>query len=188
MVIAMAGQVVKLFCAALALVLSASAHGGEPGEAAPDCKLTSIDGKAVEHLQQYRGKVLYVDFWASWCGPCAQSFPFMERLDRELRARGLEILGVNLDEDPGDAREFLAEHPVNFRLVADVNGQCARSFGVRAMPSSYLVDRQGVIREVHLGFRPGEAAYLRSRVEQLLAESPYEPTGSAPGASKESRD
>ncbi len=170
----------KLFCAALAFSLSASVQGGEAGEAAPDCTLASIAGEAMHQLQQYRDKVLYVDFWASWCRPCAQSFPFMNRLYRELRGQGLQILAINLDENRPDAKAFLAEHPVDFTLVADVNGQCAQAFGVTAMPSSYLVDRQGAIREVHRGFRPGDAARLRSRVEQLLAESSREPAGSAP--------
>ncbi len=94
----------------------------------------------------------------------------MNDLDREFRDRGLQILAINLDEKLEDARAFLAKHPVSFALAADPSGRCPRDFGVQGMPSSYLVDRQGIIRHVHLGFRPGEAKKLWALVEQLLAE------------------
>ena len=95
----------------------------------------------------------------------------MDALDRELRDRGLQVLGINVDEDPEDAKRFLEKYPAEFTVAFDPNGQCPQDFGVQAMPSSYLVDRKGNIRHVHLGFRRGESEELRSLVEQLLAES-----------------
>lgn len=139
---------------------------------APDCAVTSFDGARQYSLREFRGKVLYVDFWASWCGPCAQSFPFMNTMDHDLRGKGLQVIGINLDESPDDAKDFLAKFPAAFTLAADSTQQCARDFGVQAMPSSYLIDRNGVIRYEHLGFRAGEAEQFRQRVEQLLAEKP----------------
>lgn len=162
----------KAVFALLALLLDANVYGVEDGQMAPLCALTSLDGIRVPDTHHYRGKVLYVDFWASWCGPCVQSFPFVNDLDRDLQAKGLQVLAVNLDENPDDAKTFLAQHPASFPVVADASGQCPLDFGVQAMPSSYLVDRRGVIRHIHLGFRAGEAAQLRSQVEQLLAEPP----------------
>ena len=144
----------------------------EIGSKAPDCALTSINDTQRYDLQQFHGKVLYVDFWASWCPPCAKSFSFLNDLDRDLKDSGLQVIGVNLDQAPEDAKAFLAQYPANFTVVADANGKCARDFDVKAMPSSYLVDRNGVIRHVHLGFRPGEAKELRDLAEQLLAEKP----------------
>jgi peroxiredoxin len=155
--------------AILALAFDASAHEFKAGQTAPNCELAPIGGGQSHDLRQYRGKVVYVDFWASWCGPCAQSFPFMNSLDRDLRNKGLHVLGINLDENPEDAKAFLARHPAHFTVAADASGQCPQDFGVQAMPSSYLIDRQGVIRHVHLGFRPGEAEQFRAQVEQLLA-------------------
>ena len=126
----------------------------------PDCALTSLADKQPFNLQQFKGKVIYVDFWASWCGPCAKSFPFMNELSRDLKDKGLQVIGVNLDEASADAQNFLVKYPANFVIAADTNEQCAKDFGVQAMPSTYLVDRNGTVRHVHLGFRPGEAKEL----------------------------
>lgn len=140
------------------------------GAPAPNCKLTALDGAGGKALDQYKGKVVYVDFWASWCGPCAQSFPFMNQLHADLKSKGLEIIGVNLDEEPDEAKAFLARTPAKFTIMADASGQCPQEYGVKAMPSSYLVDRKGVVRQVHLGFKPSEAAQLREQVTTLLDE------------------
>ncbi|WP_347989384.1 TlpA disulfide reductase family protein [Methylomonas sp. AM2-LC] len=138
--------------------------------AAPNCALSSLDVSERYDLQRFKGKVVYVDFWASWCGPCVQSFPYMNTLDKELKEKGLQVLGVNLDENSEDAKQFVSQTPPEFMVAADDNGACAKEFGVKAMPSTFLVDRKGVIREIHYGFRPGEAKEFRSKVEQLLAE------------------
>lgn len=155
---------------ALALALCSPVQAAGSGTAAPACTLQALGEGSQIHVEQFKGKVVYADFWASWCAPCVRSFPFMNELDREFRDRGLQVLAINLDEKLEDARTFLAKHPASFALAADPSGQCPRDFGVRGMPSSYLVDRQGIIRHVHLGFRPEDARKLRALVEQLLAE------------------
>jgi len=154
----------------LAMTHLKSLMAAEAVSTMPDCALTSLADKQSFNLQQFKGKVIYVDFWASWCGPCAKSFPFMNELSRDLKDKGLQVIGVNLDETSADAQNFLAKYPANFVIAADTNEQCAKDFGVQAMPSTYLVDRNGTVRHVHLGFRPGEAKELRVLVEQLLAE------------------
>ncbi len=156
----------------LAITPLKSLMAAEAGSTMPDCALTSLADKQIFNLQQFKGKVIYVDFWASWCGPCAKSFPFMNELSRDLKDKGLQVIGVNLDETSADAQNFLAKYPANFVIAADTNEQCAKDFGVQAMPSTYLVDRNGTVSHVHLGFRPGEAKDLRVLVEQLLAEKP----------------
>jgi thiol-disulfide isomerase/thioredoxin len=137
---------------------------------APNCALSNIDSSEKIDLQKFKGKVVYVDFWASWCGPCVESFPYMNTLDSELKDKGLQVLGVNLDENKEDAQTFLKKSPPEFLVAADIDSQCAKDFEVKAMPSTYLVDRKGVIRAVHYGFRAGEAKEFRSKVEELLAE------------------
>jgi thiol-disulfide isomerase/thioredoxin len=130
-----------------------------------------LSGQDGASIRKFQGKVLYVDFWASWCTSCIASFPFMERMYRELGPRGLEVVGVNMDERPADAARFLARHAVSFPLALGANADCAKKFGVKAMPSTFLVDRRGNVRLVHSGFRPDEGVTLRAMVEKLLAET-----------------
>ncbi|MGR8997853.1 MAG: TlpA family protein disulfide reductase [Gammaproteobacteria bacterium] len=165
-------RILVLLCAVAAFSPIHTIFAAEIGSNAPDCALTSITGTERYDLHQFQGKVLYVDFWASWCPPCAKSFPFMNDLDRDLKDSGLQVIGVNLDQAPEDAKAFLAKYPADFIVAADADEKCARGFDVKAMPSSYLVDRNGVIRHVHLGFRAGEAKELRVLAEQLLSEKP----------------
>ena len=160
-----------LACMAALLFLPTSiALAVAVGDTAPDCKLSSLGDSQSSTLSQYPGKVLYVDFWASWCGPCAKSFPFMNELHSQLKDQGLQIVAVNLDEKPEEAQAFLSQYPAQFTVAADASKQCAKDFGVKAMPSSYLIDRKGKVHHIHLGFRPGEAKELRQIVEQLLKE------------------
>ena len=88
----------------------------------------------------------------------------------QLKEQGLQIVGVNLDENIEDAKTFLAKYPANFEIKADVSKQCAKDFEVKAMPSSYIIDRKGIVHHIHLGFKPGEADEIKVIVEKLLSE------------------
>ena len=139
------------------------------GAPAPDCALQLSD-QGSSTLAALRGQVIYLDFWASWCGPCALSFPFMNSLESAYRTRGLRVVAVNMDERPEDAQRFLQRRPASFAIAQGDNTSCARIFGVPGMPSTYLIDRHGMVRHVHSGFRRGDAETLRAEVEALLAE------------------
>lgn len=151
---------------------STSTFAEENTKTVPACQLKAFDQSAPVVLEKYKGQVVYVDFWASWCGPCVESFPFMNKLHNNLKSEGLALLAVNLDEELADAKNFLEAHKADFTVVTDTEQQCAKQFALKAMPSSFLIDRKGIIREVHLGFRPGEAESFEAKVKQLLAESP----------------
>lgn len=105
------------------------------------------------NLAQYRGKVVLLDFWASWCVPCRRSFPWMNEMQRKYAESGLVVVAVNLDAEAGEAQAFLEEYPAEFRIVHDPDGSLATKYDVVAMPSSYVIGRDGEPVTRHLGFR-----------------------------------
>ncbi len=125
---------------------------------------------AVLDLSIYRGKVVYLDFWASWCGPCRESFPWMNHLQQRYQDQGLEVVAVNVDTERGAAQAFLHDYPARFGLIFDPQGDIAESYDLQGMPSSFLIGRDGVLAYKHLGFRKDDPAALEARIKQLLAQ------------------
>ncbi len=121
-------------------------------------------------LSAFRGQVVYVDFWASWCKPCRKSFPWMKSLQRRFAQRGLAVVAVNLDQDRDKARAFLDHFSPNFPIAYDPRGVVARRWDVRGMPSSYLVDRDGRIVFRHVGFRDADRPVLERKIMELLGQ------------------
>lgn len=152
------------------LLFVANAYGAKTGDPAPECSARSIDGEQTVTLAEHQNKVLYVDFWASWCPPCQQSFPSLNRLHNELKDQGFEVIAINLDENKNDAVEFLHNHPVDFSIVHDGEGKCPNAFQVMAMPASYIIDKKGIVRAVHLGFDEDQLSSIKSTVLTLLGE------------------
>jgi thiol-disulfide isomerase/thioredoxin len=133
---------------------------------------TLKDGKNLS-LDAFKGKVVYLDFWASWCGPCALSFPFMSEVAKKHKAEGLELVAISVDESREEADAFLSTHPTpDLTVVHDPNGDCPKVYGLETMPTSYLIDRKGNLREVHRGFSNSDRAELSKRIEGLLKEKP----------------
>jgi thiol-disulfide isomerase/thioredoxin len=157
-----------------ALMAGAAVLGAQavsPGQVAPDLRLQTEGGKSVS-LAENKGKVVLVDFWASWCGPCKTSFPALDALYREYEARGFEVIAVNLDDRRRDAEDFLADRPHVMPVVFDPEGRSPRAFGLWGMPSSFLVGRDGRVRFVHVGYSAKVLDSYKSEIEQLLAEKP----------------
>jgi cytochrome c biogenesis protein CcmG/thiol:disulfide interchange protein DsbE len=115
-------------------------------------------------LTALKGQVVYLDFWASWCAPCLASFPFMNHLQQTLGPQGLTVIAVNVDRDRADAERFLRQHPAQFRVVFDLQGVLPERFSVHGMPSSFVIDRNGVVQVRHEGFRLTDRRALEQQV------------------------
>jgi thiol-disulfide isomerase/thioredoxin len=148
------------------LLAASSAQALDKGAPAPQFDLPGLDG-AVK-LAKLQGKVVYVDFWASWCGPCRQSFPWMNDMQAKYGAKGLQIVGVNVDAKSDDARQFLTATPARFAIAFDPQGATPRSYGIKGMPSSVLIGPDGKVLLEHSGFREADRAELESKIQSAL--------------------
>jgi peroxiredoxin len=168
----MSARIHQVATAALAISLLLGAGAGaravEAGQKAPQFTLPSLDGGPQLSLAAYRGKVVYLDFWASWCPPCLTSLPLLDALRQEFPADDFQVLAVNLDDDPAKARRFLAKRPVGYPSATDPAGALPERFGLETMPTSYLIDRDGVVRHVHPGFRKSDIDGLRAKIRALV--------------------
>jgi thiol-disulfide isomerase/thioredoxin len=154
------------------MTLSPAASPLGTGEPAPACSARALSDGAALDPTAFRGQVLYLDFWASWCGPCRESFPFMNALDNEFRDKGLRIVAISVDKTAEEARRFLERYPARFDLGLDVAAACPAAYQLPGMPTSFLIDRAGVIRAVHPGFRSSDAPEIRRQVLDALAARP----------------
>jgi thiol-disulfide isomerase/thioredoxin len=160
----------NLFLLLFLTVFYPSTQAIEINAQAPSCPAMLELENAPLDLQEYRGKVIYLDFWATWCPPCKKSMPFLNTLHNELFNQGFEVIAINVDEDSEDARQLLQQHPVDYAIAMDPSGECPKAYELMAMPSAYLIDRQGIIRNIHLGFRKRDEKEIRDLVITLLAE------------------
>jgi thiol-disulfide isomerase/thioredoxin len=155
-----------MLAAAAALAVAGQAMALEPGQAAPAFSLSGPAGTVK--LEQYQGKLVYIDFWASWCGPCRQSFPWMNEMQARYGAQGLQVVGINVDAKTDDARSFLNATPATFVIAFDPNGSAPRSYGIKGMPSSVLVGPDGKVLYEHSGFHPADRSVLEARIKSAL--------------------
>lgn len=133
---------------------------------APEVNLPGSNADVI--LSELKGKVVYLDFWASWCLPCQLSFPWMHDIKRDYAEQGLEIIAVNLDKDKLLAEAFLKEMDVNFEVVYDKSGSVASEYKIKGMPSSYLIGRDGRVYASHIGFREEDKVQLEQAIQGLL--------------------
>ncbi len=150
------------------LILSAPVAALDVGDAAPGFRAPALEGPEALSLSDYRGKVVYLDFWASWCAPCATALPVLDSFREEFSADGFQVLAVNVDSEPANARRFLSRRPVGYPSVTDPDGRLPALFEIDTMPTSFLIDRKGVIRLVHRGFKKSDVDSLRAEIRKLI--------------------
>ncbi|MEX2205790.1 MAG: TlpA disulfide reductase family protein [Myxococcota bacterium] len=154
--------------AALLVLAPVGARGADEGDPAPAFSASKLGGEGNISLSSYRGKVVYLDFWASWCAPCQAALPALEELRKEFPADQFQVIAVNVDTDPEKALRLLAKHKIGYPSAADPSGRLPETFGLKTMPTSYLIDRSGVVRMVHPGFRSSDVETLRARIKSLV--------------------
>lgn len=138
--------------------------------AAPDFTLKSNQGGQNLRLEDFRGQVVMLNFWASWCGPCRQEFPLMDEIYKKYEKLGFTILAVNVDENSDDANGFLEDVPVSFPVLYDNESKISELYGVDAMPTTVMIDRDGNKRFLHRGYKPGYEEDYAEQVKLLVRE------------------
>lgn len=157
----------------LALSLATTAIADDPGMSvpAPDFTLPVIaNGDGSLAMEDFEGSVVYLDFWASWCGPCRLSLPALDAIYQELQDQGLVVAAITVDAVEEDALDFLERYPVSYPIAFDNSGDVPTAFAVNGMPSGYLIDRSGNVRAVHVGFKRGDEVALRDEIIAMLEE------------------
>jgi peroxiredoxin len=159
----------QLICLFL-LVFSFQAFALSPGQSVQNFSLPSLSEnvKTID-FAQYKGLVVYVDFWASWCTPCAKAFPELNKIYDELQPYGFEIIAISTDENQKDAYQFLKKYPAKFLLAHDKEGVVAEQFNLPGMPAGYLIDSTGKVKKVVLGLqKPSDADNLIKEIKKEL--------------------
>ncbi|MCW9024408.1 MAG: TlpA family protein disulfide reductase [Gammaproteobacteria bacterium] len=153
----------------LSLGITAVGHAAGKNKLAENFTLKSKSGKNLK-LSEYRGQVVLINFWASWCGPCRAEMPVLEKLYKKYKALGFVVLGVNVDDKKARADALLKKIPVSFPILYDTEKKVTELYNVTAMPSSYFIDRDGKVRQLHKGYRPEYDALYKKEIKALIKE------------------
>ena len=132
----------------------------------------SPQAQLEQMLSAHQGEVVYIDFWASWCGPCVKSFPWMNKIQQQYKQQGFTVISINLDADKAKASQFLINNPASFAVIYDSKGSIAKHFSIQGMPTSMLINREGEITYRHSGFFTGKINQYEDEIKQLLNPSP----------------
>jgi peroxiredoxin len=153
----------------LACAMAGATSAGDAGGAAPAFQLEAVTG-GQSGLDQYKGQVVMLNFWATWCGPCQQEMPLLEQMYRKYKPAGFTLVGVSVDKEAPPVRALLAKRPVSFPVLLDPASQVSKAYHVDEMPSTVLIDRKGNIRYLHRGYKPGDENEYQDRIRQLIRE------------------
>jgi cytochrome c biogenesis protein CcmG/thiol:disulfide interchange protein DsbE len=136
------------------------------GEAAPNFELQNLDGQSIS-LSGLRGKPVLINFWASWCGPCVSEMPYIQEINKEWSDKGLIVLAINLGDNASQAEQFLQDHNLSLPVLLDTNKVVAPKYGIRAIPTTFFIDKEGIVRVKIIGAFPSKAA-IESRLGEIM--------------------
>jgi thiol-disulfide isomerase/thioredoxin len=151
------------------MLMISAVHAKDMIGPAPDFTLKSRDGDNLK-LSEFRGEVVLINFWASWCGPCRQEMPLLDQLYQRYNPIGFTILGINVEEDPGQAMKLLKDVPVSFPILFDTENSVSKLYHLTGMPSTMIVDRDGNIRFQHFAYLPGYEKKYEEQIKELIRE------------------
>ena len=163
----MRNRIAALAAAILTLALPAWAAAADVQ--APAFTLQSVDGKTVS-LAQFKGDVVMINFWASWCGPCRQEMPLLDNIYKQYKDMGFTLIGVNVEPDSSSANAWLKKTPVSYPILYDPNSQVSQLYQVQAMPTTVIIDRKGIVRYVHNGYLPGDENQYMNSIRALIVQ------------------
>lgn len=152
-----------------ALCLAMPVLAAQPNAPAPDFTLSTLKGSAMR-LQEQRGNVVLVNFWATWCGPCREEMPHLNRLYDKYRALGFTVMAVSIDDDPAKAASMASKLGLNFPVLFDADKKVSRQYDLKAMPYTVIVDRDGRVRHLHRGYQSGYENTYDQQIRALLKE------------------
>jgi thiol-disulfide isomerase/thioredoxin len=159
----------SLRAALLAAMVALPALAVAPAGPAPKFRLDSMAGKPVS-LDQYKGQVVMINFWASWCGPCRAEMPVLEKLHAKYKPMGFTMIGVNVEPDSSLAANWLKSTPVTFPILFDTKSEVSKLYSVAGMPSTVIIDRKGNLRWLHRGYKPGDENEYLDQIRALVRE------------------
>lgn len=161
----------RIAAAVIGVLVTFAVHAStvKPSEEAPDFTLKTLEGSNLR-LEEYRGQVLLINFWASWCGPCRQEMPILDRLHQRYEDTGFAVWGVNVEGETAPAQKIVDKTNVTFPVLIDEGQLVSQLYELEAMPSTVVVDRDGVVRYVHRGYKPGDEAKYVEVVKKLIRE------------------
>jgi peroxiredoxin len=159
----------RIAALAAMLMLALPAWAGAGDTQAPAFTLQSVDGKTVT-LAQFKGDVVMINFWASWCGPCRQEMPLLDDIYKQYKDMGFVLIGVNVEPDAHNANAWLAKTPVSYPILSDPKSAVSQLYQVQAMPTTVIIDRQGVVRYMHNGYLPGDENQYMNSIRALIVQ------------------